>query len=47
MIIKQKGYWVLKTKDGKKVLGKHRSRDGALAQERAILISKARHDKEK
>jgi len=35
--------WVLYTKDGSKVLGRHTSREGALAQERAIYASKARY----
>jgi hypothetical protein len=46
-MIERKGReWVLKTKDGKKVLGTHPSRESAMAQERAIEISKAqRKDK--
>lgn len=42
MIAKEGATWILKSKDGKKVLGRHRSRDSALAQERAIKISQAR-----
>lgn len=45
MIVKQGSEWILKSKNGKKVLGRHRSRQDALNQERAILISKARKDK--
>lgn len=47
MIIKQGTAWILKSKDGKKVLGRHRSKDSALAQERAIKISQARHKERK
>ena len=41
-IEKRDGKYVLKTKDGKKVLGTHASKEKAMAQERAINISKAR-----
>jgi hypothetical protein len=41
-MIERKGRsWVLKTKDGKRVLGTHPSKESAMAQERAIEISKA------
>jgi hypothetical protein len=43
MIIRKGRKWLLKTKDGKKILGTHDSKESALAQERAILISKARN----
>ena len=40
-IIKQEGdEWVLYDKEGKKVLGRHKSKEGALAQERAIQARK-------
>jgi hypothetical protein len=42
MIKKQGNQFVLYTKDGSKVLGKHGTRDDAVAQEMAINISKAR-----
>lgn len=42
MIKKQGRTWVLYTSDGKRVLGKHKSRASAVRQERAINISKAR-----
>ncbi len=37
--------WVLYTRDGSKVLGKHDTRREALAQERAIEINKHRRGK--
>jgi hypothetical protein len=40
MIKHEKGKWVLYTKDGSKVLGKHDTEDDALAQEQAIEIAK-------
>jgi hypothetical protein len=43
-MIERKGRkWVLMTKDGKRVLGTHPSKESAMAQERAIDISKARN----
>lgn len=45
-MIERKGKnWVLKTKDGKRVLGTHPSRESAMAQERAIEISKSQKDR--
>jgi hypothetical protein len=40
MIRKRNGKWVLLTSDGKRVLGTHPTEKAALAQERAIQISK-------
>jgi len=40
-IHEENGKYVLKSKDGKKVLGTHETREKALAQERAIQASKA------
>lgn len=37
--------WVLYTKDGSKVLGKHDSRQDAIRQEVAIDISKSKKEK--
>jgi len=45
MIIKKGRQWILKSKDGKKVLGRHTSKKDAMAQERAIQISQAREQK--
>lgn len=42
MLVKENGCWVLYTHDGGRILGKHESRDKALAQERAIQASKHR-----
>jgi hypothetical protein len=42
MIKKQGKIWVLYTSDGSRVLGRHKTRAGAVRQERAINISKAR-----
>lgn len=42
MIVHRDGKWLLLTRDGKKVLGEHGTREAALAQERAILASQAR-----
>lgn len=36
MIVKRGDYWFLYTSDGKRVLGKHKTREEAEAQERAI-----------
>jgi len=36
------GKWVLYTRDGKRVLGTHDTREEAVAQEQAILSSQAR-----
>lgn len=47
MIIKNGNQWILKSKDGKKVLGKHSSEKSALAQERAININKSQKGKRK
>ena len=45
-MIERKGRsWVLKTKDGKRVLGTHPSKESAMAQERAIEISKSQKDR--
>lgn len=44
MIIKEGREYILKSKDGKKVLGRHKNKEDALAQERAILISKSRRN---
>jgi len=41
-IEKRNGKYVLKTKDGKKTLGTHASKERAMAQETAINISKAK-----
>ncbi len=41
MIVPEDGKYVLYTRDGKHILGTHESYDKALAQERAIQISKA------
>lgn len=41
-IVKSGGKFLLKTKDGSRTLGTHESRAGALKQEKAINISKAR-----
>ena len=41
-IQKRNGKYVLKTKDGKKTLGTHASKEKAMAQETAINISKAK-----
>ena len=41
MIRKRGNKWILYTKDGSKKLGTHSSKKKALAQERAIQISKA------
>jgi hypothetical protein len=39
-MIKQCGTkWCLYTKDGKKVLGRHKTRQGAEAQEKAIMAN--------
>jgi len=43
MIVNEGKHWVLKTRDGSKILGKHPTRESALMQERAIEISKARN----
>ena len=40
MIKKQGDSYILYTKDGKKKLGTHKSRKGALAQERAIWANR-------
>jgi hypothetical protein len=42
MIVKSGKKWLLKSKDGNKILGRHDSKDDAMMQEKAILISKAR-----
>jgi hypothetical protein len=42
MILRERGKYILYTKDGKRILGRHRSLVEALAQEHAIRISKAR-----
>jgi hypothetical protein len=42
MIKKQGKTWVLYTKDGSRVLGRHKTRAEAVRQERAVNISKAR-----
>lgn len=47
MIVKHGKEWVLKSKDGKKILGTHPSYESAMNQERAILISQARKSKDK
>jgi hypothetical protein len=45
-MIERKGReWVLKTKDGKKVLGTHPSKESAMTQERAIQINKSQKGK--
>lgn len=40
MIVKQGSKYVLKSKDGSRVLGRHDSKKKALAQERAIEAQK-------
>lgn len=40
MIVKSGNKWLLKTKDGKRTIGVHNTKKDALAQERAINISK-------
>lgn len=41
MMIKKSGKkWILYTKDGKRKLGTHDTREEALAQERAIMANK-------
>ena len=42
MIVEEEGDFVLYTKDGSKILGRHPTMEKALAQERAIEISKAK-----
>jgi hypothetical protein len=42
MIRKEGRVWVLYTSDGKRVLGRHKTRADAVRQERAINLSKAR-----
>jgi hypothetical protein len=42
MIKKVGSQWILYTKDGKKILGKHKTRAKAIAQEWAIKKSKER-----
>jgi hypothetical protein len=42
MIVHSGSKWILYTSDGKRVLGKHPSKEAAEAQERAIEASKAR-----
>ena len=43
MVVKKSGSkWVLKSKDGKKTLGRHGSKEKALRQERAIQANKKR-----
>jgi len=42
MIVKKGNQWILYDKAGKKILGRHKTRAEALAQESAINISKAR-----
>jgi hypothetical protein len=42
-VIRQEGNkWILYSRDGKKKLGEHGSREEALVQERAILAAQAR-----
>ena len=40
MIRKKGNVWILYSKDGKKVLGRHKSRASAERQERAIQVAK-------
>jgi len=42
MIVKEGWKWILYTKDGSRVLGRHSSKLDALKQERAIQASKRR-----
>lgn len=42
MIRKEHGKWVLRSSDGKRILGKHATKAEAKSQESAINISKAR-----
>lgn len=44
MIRKEKNKFVVRDSSGKKVLGTHKTKEEALAQLRAIEISKARKD---
>lgn len=45
MIKKSGNRWVLYTKDGKRKLGTHATREEALAQERAVNIAKRKEGK--
>jgi hypothetical protein len=47
MIRKEGSKWVLRTRDGKKILGKHDTKEGAQAQETAILLSKKKRERKK
>lgn len=40
MIVKRGNAWQLRSKDGARLLGKHKSKADALQQERAIQIAK-------
>lgn len=40
MIVKEGKQWVLRTKDGAKILGRHETREGAQQQEWAINAAK-------
>ena len=42
MIRKEGSQWALYTKDGSRLLGKHKTREGAVSQEQAIEASKER-----
>ena len=42
MIRQEHGRWVLRTRDGSRILGRHDTRDQAEAQERAVWASKGR-----
>ena len=46
MIHKEGPNWVLYTRDGSRVLGKHKNREGAARQEQAIMASK-RHKRQR
>lgn len=45
MIKKINGVWVLYSKDGRSILGKHGTRQEAVLQEQAILSNKRRRGK--
>lgn len=44
MIREEQGRWILRTRDGSRVLGRHPSREAAASQERAILLAQKRRD---
>lgn len=42
MIVKEGPWWVLRSKDGRKVLGRHRTKEAAMEQERVVMAAKQR-----